>query len=124
MSKKTILIADDEPHVLRVLKMSVERAGFIVQTASHGLAAWDYLVSNPIDALITDIDMPKMTGEALCAKIEIEIPDRTFPIFVATSRTEIEHREWSSNIKNLEFLEKPLSAKKLVALLNSKILDR
>jgi DNA-binding response OmpR family regulator len=122
MSKKLVLIADDEPHVLRVLKMSVERAGFAVQTASHGQAAWDFLSANHIDALITDIDMPKMTGEMLCAKIEQEITDRTFPIFVATSRTEIEHREWSSNIKNLEFLEKPLSAKKLVILLNNRIM--
>jgi CheY-like chemotaxis protein len=124
MSKKLILIADDEPHVLRVLKMSVERAGFAVQTAAHGQAAWEFLSVNHIDALITDIDMPKMTGEMLCAKIEQEIPEREFPIFVATSRTEIEHREWSSNIQNLEFLEKPLSAKKLVALLNNKILGK
>lgn len=115
---KHLLMADDEPHVLRVLKMALQRAGFSVDTVPHGLAAWEYLQENQVDALITDIDMPRMTGEELCKKLQQEMPQRDFRIFVATSRTELEHREWSRDIDNLVFLEKPLSARKVTNLLN------
>jgi len=59
-----------------------------------------------------------MTGEELCRHIEEYMPDRNFLIFVLTSRTEIEHREWSRNIHNLLFLEKPVSIRNLVEKLN------
>ena len=42
------------------------------------------------------------------------MPERQFLIFVLTSRTEVEHREWSRNIDNLLFLEKPVSIRNLV----------
>jgi hypothetical protein len=41
------------------------------------------------------------------------MPDRKFPIFISTSLTAMEHREWSSRIPNLVFLEKPISIRKL-----------
>jgi len=46
------------------------------------------------------------------------MPDRKFLIFVLTSRTEIEHREWSRDIDNLLFLEKPVSIRNLVEKLD------
>ena len=54
-----------------------------------------------------------MTGKELCLEIQTTIPDREFPIFVSTSLTALEHREWSRKIPNLVFLEKPISIRKL-----------
>jgi hypothetical protein len=42
------------------------------------------------------------------------MPERKFLIFILTSRTEIEHREWSRDIRNLQFQEKPVSIRGLV----------
>ena len=70
------------------------------------------------DFLVTDIDMPRMSGKELCLAIEKQFPDRTFPIVVLTSRTELEHRTWTREIKNLSFMEKPVSVRRLVALVN------
>lgn len=114
---KRILIADDEPHVIRVLKMSLERAGYKVDTVPNGEAALESILKQPPDILITDIQMPRMTGEVLCCRIEELMPEREFLIFVLTSRTEVEHREWTANIENLMFLEKPVSIRKLVHML-------
>ena len=115
---KTILIADDEPHVLRILKLALTKEGYQVETAPNGKVALDKLrISHP-DVLITDIQMPQMTGDVLCKQIAAEMPDRRFLIFVCTSRTEIEHREWSRQISNLTFLEKPVSIRKLKATLH------
>ena len=108
-----ILIVDDEPHVLRVLKMSLEREGYEVDVCANGREALEIIEREPPDVLITDIQMPLMDGEELCRTIEQSMPQRRFLIFVLTSRTEIEHREWSRDITNLQFLEKPVSIREL-----------
>jgi CheY-like chemotaxis protein len=109
-----ILIADDEPHVLRVLKLSLEKEGYAVETCANGKEALTRLEQEHPDILITDIQMPLMTGEELCRHIKQHMPERKFLIFVLTSRTEIEHREWSRDINNLLFLEKPVSIRNLL----------
>ena len=115
---KKILIADDEPHVLRVLKMSLEKEDYEVDVCANGMEALACIEKQAPDILITDIQMPLMTGEELCRHIEEYMPERKFLIFVLTSRTEIEHREWSRNIRNLLFLEKPVSIRNLVEKLD------
>ena len=116
MSKR-ILVADDEPHVLRVLAHSLQREGYAVQTVGNGADAYDLVMQAPPDVLITDISMPKMTGQMLCERIQEVMPDRQFLIFILTSRTEIEHREWSGALPNVQFLEKPVSTRKLLGQL-------
>ncbi|MDH3762681.1 MAG: response regulator [Gammaproteobacteria bacterium] len=120
---KKILIADDEPHVLRVLKMSLEKEDYEVDVCANGMEALARIEKQAPDILITDIQMPLMTGEELCRHIEEYMPDRSFLIFVLTSRTEIEHREWSRNIHNLLFLEKPVSIRNLVEKLDGYFAD-
>ena len=110
---KTILLVDDEPMILRVMRTALEKAGFTVNTAADGIAALEKLSVGHPDILVTDIEMPRMNGRALCEKIQQIIPNREFPIFVSTSLTALEHREWSRKIPNLIFLEKPISIRKL-----------
>lgn len=117
MSTKRILMVDDQPMVLRVLRLSLEKAGYAVDTAQNGQEALMKIKAEAPDALITDIEMPVMGGRELCETLEREMPDRNFPIFLATSLTGFEHRGWSGAIKNLYFLEKPVSARKLVSKL-------
>ena len=112
-----IVIVDDEPHVLRVLKMSLEREGYTVDVCANGREALEKIQHESLDVLITDIHMPLMDGEELCRTIQHTMPQRGFPIVVLTSRTEIEHREWSREIDNLLFLEKPVSIRELTDLL-------
>ena len=114
---KKILIADDERHVLRVLSQSLERAGYEVDSVLNGEAALHKVREQEPDVLITDVQMPRMSGEELCKIIQAEMPDRKFLIFVLTSRTEVEHREWSRTIDNLKFLEKPVSIRRLISVL-------
>ena len=109
-----IMLVDDEIHVLRILRLSLEKQGYEIDTFNNGEDALEALKRLKPDVLITDIEMPRMTGEELCKQIRIEYPDRNFLIIVLTSRTEIEHREWSANFENLQFIEKPISMRKLI----------
>lgn len=112
---KKIMIVDDHAPVVRVLKLGMEDAGYEVETASNGSECLLQICDSQPDFLVTDIDMPRMSGKELCLAIEDQIPARTFPIVVLTSRTEMEHRDWTRNIQNLTFMEKPVSIRRLLS---------
>lgn len=114
-----VLVVDDDPIVLRVIRLALEREGYEVSTCANGHEALEEVGNQPPDAMITDIEMPQMTGEELCKEIHRLMPDSTFPIFVVTSLTALEHRNWSSSIPNLHFMEKPVSARQLIAKLGA-----
>lgn len=120
---RNVLIADDEPMVSRLLRIALERAGYRVTTVPDGLQAWERIRQAPPDVLITDIDMPRMNGEQLCKRVQAELPGRTFPICVLTSKTALEHRDWSQKIDDLLFLEKPVSVRTLIAKLEERFQD-
>jgi CheY-like chemotaxis protein len=115
MNPIRILVADDEVHMRRVVTMFLERAGYAVETAANGKEALDSILKSPPDALLTDINMPQMTGEQLCQELQKHLPERAFPIFVMTSMTERESRDWQQKIPNSSLLEKPVSMRVLIA---------
>lgn len=121
---KKIMLVDDEMHVLRILRLSLEKQGYEVETYSNGEDAMEALRKQPPDVLVTDIQMPRMSGEELCKNIRMEFPDRAFLIIVLTSRTEVEHREWSASFDNLEFVEKPVSMRQLITHLEDYFLHQ
>lgn len=114
---RRILLVDDQPHVVRVLRLTLEREGYTVEVAGNGAIAIEQIRMQAPDVLITDIQMPVMTGEALCRTIHAEFPQRAFPILVMTSMTERDNRKWAGEIPNTQFLEKPLSPRSLVSTL-------
>ena len=60
-----ILVAEDDPHILRVICMWLKRQGHEILEARNGLAARDALQAAPVDVLVTDINMPGMGGVEL-----------------------------------------------------------
>ena len=120
---KRIMIVDDHAPVLRVLKLGLEEAGYEVDISTNGSECLVKLCDMHPDFLVTDIDMPRMSGKELCLAIEEQFPNRTFPIVVLTSRTELEHRDWTRGIDNLTFMEKPVSVRRLVAAIDRALTD-
>jgi two-component system, OmpR family, response regulator len=113
----SILVADDEPHVIRVLKVALEREGYVVATAANGEAALQEIHRQAPDLLISDIQMPRLSGEELCARIATELVERRFPIIVMTSMTFVNEAHWSRQYTNLVLLEKPVSVRRLLPLI-------
>lgn len=121
---KRILIVDDEPHVSRVLKLTLERAGYAVHTEPDGQAALASVLAEPPDAMITDIQMPHLNGRELMKMLGELMPERTFPVMIMTSMAAREEREWVRQMPGIEFLEKPLSPRQLIARLNRHFAER
>lgn len=112
---KRILIVDDQPHVIRVLRLTLEREGYTVVSANDGREALAVVRSEVPHVLVTDIHMNGMDGRALCQALHAEFPQRTWLTLVMTSMTAREEREWVRQLPLTEFLEKPLSPRSLVA---------
>ena len=69
MSKKELLVVDDEPNLRRVLQAALEKAGYVVRTADDGEHALRLLEERPVDLVLTDATMPGMDGLALVQEI-------------------------------------------------------
>jgi CheY-like chemotaxis protein len=115
--KKTILLVDDEPHVIRVLRLMLEREGYEVASANDGAEALEMMRTRRPDVMVSDIQMAGMDGRELCRTARERYPDDAFPIFVMTSMTAASEREWVRDLLDVDFLEKPLSPRQLIARL-------
>ena len=118
---KRILLVDDEAHVLRVMKLSLERNGYDVDTALSGDVALSMMREQGYHALITDSDMPKMSSQHLCKTVRTRHGDSIL-IFVIDSASAddpvSEQLDWIKSEVNMEALEKPVSLRWIVARLN------
>jgi CheY-like chemotaxis protein len=119
MNKRSILLVDDEPHVIRVLRLMLEREGYEVSSAHDGNEALEKMALRRPDVLVSDIQMDGMNGRDLCRTVRERYPDEPFLILVMTSMTASGEREWVRALANVEFLEKPLSPRQLVARLSA-----
>lgn len=115
MNKKNqkVLIVDDEPHVIHVVKQFLERKGYTVCTAANGQRALDIYEEILPAVVITDVQMPLMTGQELCEQLLQRYQNETAKIFVMTSRTDRDLRAWADKHLTIDFLEKPLSMRRL-----------
>jgi DNA-binding response OmpR family regulator len=64
-----ILVCDDESHITLAVSMKLKRAGYVVQTAADGVAAWEIILRDTPDLLLTDCQMPRLDGIGLCRLI-------------------------------------------------------
>lgn len=115
---KTILVADDESHILSVVSLKLRNAGFRVLTAADGQEALDVALLELPDLLITDYHMPQLSGLELCQRLKQEPTTRSMPAIMLTARGyHLEpHDTEQSGITKM--LTKPFSPRHLLATVN------
>lgn len=128
-SRSRILVADDSLSIRKVVSHFLSNAGYDVQVAIDGLDAWQKLNgSYQFDLLITDLEMPKMHGYDLIARIRKEgrtdgSPLRDLPIIVLTSRAGEKHHQKARDLGADEYLVKPFDEKKLLTSVHKLLHD-
>ncbi len=115
----TILIADDEKYILSGLSEAFSLEGYNVITASDGLEAWNALNKNDVDIVLTDLRMPKMTGEELIRKIRASFPK--LPVIVLTGHGTIENAVEIMKYGTIDFYTKPVDIDKLLLVVKKSI---
>jgi CheY-like chemotaxis protein len=113
-----ILVVEDDPHILRLISMWLQRQGHLVFEARNGLAALALVRAEPVDILVSDINMPGMDGLALIDSVMGEGCVRR-GVIVLTNRWDhvaISDRlaEWS-----VQVLPKPFSPTRLSQLVEA-----
>jgi two-component system chemotaxis response regulator CheY len=117
MTETTRILTVDDSHSMRaLLRMTLSGNGYDVVEAEDGLAALDWLESNEVDLIITDINMPRMDGFCLIERLRGEQRrhvDR--PILVLTTESSDEKKARARNAGATGWIVKPFDPEKLVA---------
>lgn len=114
---KRILLVDDQAHVLRVMKLTLDRNGYEVDTALSGEVALSMLNEHAYDVMITAVEMPGMNGQVLCQSVQRQFGNDA-PLTFVVSDASGDTSDWVAQLPNTECLEKPVSLRWLVARLN------
>ena len=112
--KKTILLVDDEPHIVHVVRFKLEQAGYHVVVANNGAVAFDMARRSMPDLIVTDFQMPGGSGLELATRLASQKQTSAIPLIMLTARG---HRAPLSelaqtNVRSL--LAKPFSPRHLL----------
>ena len=106
---ETILFVDDEESLIKMGRQILERLGYKVETRTSPIEALELFQSKPhaFDLIITDMAMPKMTGDKLANQVLKKRPD--MPIILCTGFSETIDEKTAGEIGLAEYIEKPLN---------------
>lgn len=113
---RRILVAEDEPHIRRVLATLLEADDFDVDMAADGREALERLRSDQVyELVVTDLMMPHYSGLQLLERMQ-EMPHRQgTPVVMLTAKGQDADRDRALELGARDFLTKPFSPKKLLA---------
>ena len=110
----TILIADDSPTAVTLLRRILAPLGHHIVVANDGDEAARAVVDGPPDLIILDVVMPKQNGFELCRTFKANPATASIPVFLVTSMTREPDRYWGLRQGADEYMTKPVDAQLLV----------
>jgi two-component system alkaline phosphatase synthesis response regulator PhoP len=116
---KRILLCDDEIHILRAAEFKLKRAGYDVQIASDGQEAWESIQQRVPDILITDCQMPRLSGFELTQRIRENPTTRHLPVLMLTAKGfELSQEDLAEKWNVIAVIAKPFSPRELLQTIN------
>jgi len=112
---KTILVVDDERHIVRLVQVNLERAGYEVTTAYDGVEALEAVQAEIPDMIILDVMMPRMDGFEALKKLRADDKTKEIPVIMLTAKAQDADifKGWSSGVDS--YLTKPFNPRELLA---------
>ena len=110
-----ILLADDEPNQIELMKFNLEKNGFLVKTAYNGEEALDMIYKKQPNVLIVDWMMPKMSGIELCRILRSNKDTKLLPIIMLSARSEEADKSLGLDTGADDYISKPFSPMELVS---------
>jgi two-component system, OmpR family, response regulator MprA len=121
-----VLVVDDDPNVLSVLRRGLTFAGFDVEAAENGDDALELALEKPIDLVVLDVMLPGVDGVEVCRRLRVADPQ--IPILLLTARDRVPDRVAGFEAGADDYLVKPFAFEELLAriraLLRRAQLDR
>ncbi len=116
-----VLVCDDEPHiVLAAVSLKFSKAGFRVTSDNNGQAAWESILRDPPQLVITDLQMPLLDGLGLIKNIRSHPDLKDIPVILLTAKSyELEEEEVRVEHGVQQVLCRLFSPRELVSIANS-----
>jgi len=113
--ERVIVIADDSISVRKFVGRMLEKNGYRIKLAADGLEAAELVAQHGCHLVITDLEMPRMTGYELMAQLRQSPTTRRIPVMVVTSRAGVKHKDRALKEGATAFLTKPVQEDQLLA---------
>ncbi|MCY1080799.1 response regulator [Archangium lansingense] len=117
MAKQHLLLVDGDPKSLRVMEVSLKKAGFSVTTAIHGKDALEKVQISPPDLVLADTKMPEMDGFELCKALKSDERYKHVPYVFLTNQKAVEAKVKGLELGGDDYLTKPIYIKEIVTRL-------
>lgn len=114
----TILLAEDDPDILSILRLYMESSGYHVLSACDGEQAWNYVRTKDFDLAVLDVMMPKLDGFSLTQKIR---ECSNVPILLLTAKNEDTDKILGLNLGADDYMTKPFNPLEVVARVNANL---
>jgi DNA-binding NtrC family response regulator len=114
-TKKTVLLADDDDNLRRVLEFQLSEAGYEIRAAADGAEAFEIFTNNDFDCVITDLRMPKLSGLELLEKIKNV--NAEIPVVVITAFGEVETAVTAMKAGAFDYINKPFNRDEILLTL-------
>ncbi len=114
MADKKVLVVDDEIHIVYVVAIKLRNNGYEVISAENGADAFKLACEEKPDIIVTDFQMPVMTGLELVEKLRDDEQTRDIPVIMLTARGFAVADERKKDLQISQFLSKPFSPKELL----------
>jgi CheY-like chemotaxis protein len=114
LAKQHLLLVDGDPKSLRVMEVSLRKAGFSVTTAVHGRDALERCEVTPPDLILSDTKMPEMDGFELCRRLKHDDRFRGIPFIFLTGQKSVEYKVKGLELGVEDYLTKPIYIKEIV----------
>lgn len=124
MGKQTVLIVDDEPDFVTMLKQDLQSEGYAVEVAYNGVEAIQKVKQSPPDIIVLDIMMPEKDGFAVCSELKNDDRYADIPIILLTavsdhvSSSQYSHSQ-ALDVEADDFLSKPASFEEILESIRS-----
>ena len=111
---RRVLVAEDNPALLGVIQHSLRQTGLNVTAAKNGAIAWELLSENDFDLVVTDFNMPGMTGGELCEAMRKDPRFEHVPVILLTAKGfELDETYFKDTLKVGTIMPKPFSPREL-----------
>lgn len=117
-SPVSVLTVDDSASMRMLLRTALTNSGFEVQQAEDGQEALEWLETNEVDVVLTDINMPRLDGFGLIEKLRETALHAERPILVLTTESSNEKKARAKNAGATGWIVKPFDEAKLTAALH------
>jgi CheY-like chemotaxis protein len=114
VAKRNLLLVDGDPKSLRVLEVSLKKAGYVVTTAVNGADALEKVAMSPPDLIISDTRMAEMDGFEFCRRLHQNAQWAQIPFIFLTAERSIEDKIHGLELGVEDYLTKPIYIKEIV----------